>query len=132
MAPEARRVRVRAAFVACCCVAFACARGASDVTAAWTIEPTPPVTGAATLVRVALTHQDGRRGSGAKLRVEAHMTHPGMAPVIGEAVERTSGIYETRLHLPMAGPWVLVVSGTLPGGRRIVQQTEVTVVQPPG
>ena len=107
-------------------------RGAGDVTVTWTIDPTPPVTGTGTLVRFALKHDDGTPGSGAKLHIDAHMTHPGMAPVIGEAIERSSGIYETRLHLSMPGTWVLVVSGELADGRRIVKQTEVTAVQPPG
>jgi len=132
MASEARRIRVSAGLVACCCFAFACGRGAGDLTVTWTIEPTPPVTGAATLVRVALMHADGKPGGGAKLRVEAHMTHPGMAPLVVEPIERSRGIYETRLHLSMAGTWVLVASGELADGRRIVKQTEVTAVQPPG
>ena len=129
MASEARRVRLRAGLAACC-FAVCCARGA-DVTVTWTIEPTPPVTGAATLVRFDVKHDDGTPASGAQLRVEAHMTHPGMAPLFGEVTERGKGAYETRLNLSMAGPWVLVVSGQLANGRRVVKQTEVTAVQPP-
>jgi hypothetical protein len=129
MAPEARRAGLIAVFAACC-FAFACAKGTSDVTATWTLEPTQPTTDAATVIRVALAHGDGSPVNGARLRLEAHMNHPGMAPVVGELTERGSGIYESRVTLTMAGPWMLAVSGELPGGRRILKQTEVTAVQP--
>jgi hypothetical protein len=130
MASEARRVRLIAGLAACCCFAFACAKGTSDVTATWTLEPPQPSTDAATVVRVALARQDGSPVTGATLRLEAHMSHPGMAPVVGELTERGGGIYESRVTLTMAGPWVVVVSGDLPGGGRILKQTEVTAVQP--
>lgn len=134
VAPEARRVRVRvgAGLAACCCLAFGCARAGSGVAVTWAIEPTPPSTAAAALVRVTVKHDDGTPASGAKLRVEAHMTHPGMTPVVGDAIERAGGVYETRLHLSMAGTWVLVVSGELADGRRLVKQTELAAVQPSG
>jgi hypothetical protein len=58
------------------------------------------------------------------------MAHPGMAPVVGELIETEVGVYETRVKLTMAGPWVIVVAGELPDGRRIVKQTQVTAAQP--
>ena len=60
------------------------------------------------------------------------MTHPGMEPLVAELIERATGTYEAHLKLPMAGRWILVVSGTLADGRRIVKQAEVTAVQPSG
>jgi hypothetical protein len=66
---------------------------------------------------------------GASLRLEAHMSHPGMAPVVADLIER-DGIYESRVQLTMAGPWVIVASGELADGRRIVKQTKVTAVEP--
>lgn len=132
VASAASRVRVRATLAACCCFAFACTRGASDVSVSWTIDPSPASAGAATLVRFDVKREDGKPVGGAKLRVEAHMTHPGMQPLVAELIERATGTYEARLNLPMAGRWILVVSGTLADGRRIEKQAEVTAVQPSG
>ena len=132
VASEARGVRLTAVLTACCCWTFGCARGPADVSVKWAIEPTPVSTRAVTLVRVELKQKDGTPIVGADLRVEAHMSHPGMDPVVADAIERGSGIYETRLSLSMPGQWVLVIAGTLADGRRIVEQTEVTAVQPSG
>lgn len=132
MAPKARRVRLTAALVACCCFAFGCTSGASDVSVTWTIEPSPAVTESETLIRFALDHADGRPAAGARLRVEAHMSHPGMAPATADVVERANGFYETRLHLSMAGDWVVVISGQLASGRRVTTSTHVTAVKGPG
>jgi hypothetical protein len=132
VAPEGGRVRLKASLAACCCFAMACAGAAGDVTATWTVEPTPPSVEVAALVRCALEQRDGTPVIGARLRLDAHMTHPGMAPIVGDLIERSPGIYESRLKFSMAGSWVLVVSGELVDGRRIVKQTEVTAVQPSG
>lgn len=131
MAPEARRARL-AAFVVCCCFAFGCTRGAGDVRVTWTIEPSPALTDSDTLVRFALEHNDGTPAVGARLRAEAHMSHPGMEPVMADVIERANGFYETRLRLSMAGDWIVVVSGQLTGGRRITTQTDVTAVKRSG
>jgi YtkA-like protein len=126
------RVRVRAGLAACCLLAFACAREAANVTATWTIEPAPASTATATSVRVVLKHADGKPASGAQLRIEAHMAHPGMEPLVTDAIERENGTYESRLNFSMPGRWVLVVTGTLADGRRLVHQTEITVAERSG
>ncbi len=41
------------------------------------------------------------------MRVEAFMTHPGMAPVLETAAATRDGVYSVRLRFTMAGEWVL-------------------------
>jgi YtkA-like len=132
MAPGALARRVIAGLLACCGLAIGCSRAATDVTATWKIEPTPPVAGTTTIVRVVLRRPDGSPVSGAKLRLEAHMSHPGMAPVTADVVEQGNGTYETRLQLSMAGDWAIVVTGELADGRRITRETQVPSVLPAG
>ena len=135
LAPEAFAGRVTAVFVAgccfaACCLTMGCSRPASDVKVTLKIEPTPPVAGAATIVHVTLQQENGNLVSGAKVHLEAHMTHPGMAPVASEAIERQNGAYEARLHLSMAGDWVFVVTGELPDGSRVRRDIQVPDVRP--
>ena len=137
MAPEALAGGVTAGFIASCCFAACClttgcSRAASDVKVTVKIEPTSPVAGVATNVYVALQHENGDTVSGAKVHLEAHMTHPGMAPVTSEAIERRDGAYEARLHLSMAGEWIFVVTGELPDGRRVKREIKVPDVRPAG
>ena len=66
---------------------------------------------------------DDAPASGAKLRLEAHMSHPGMTPVVADAVDRGRGAYEAQLQFTMVGDWVIVASGTLADGRRITKET---------
>ena len=130
MAPEASGRRVAAALLACCCLAAGCSGGDARITAAWNIEPTPPVAGTITAVRVTLTRGDGTPAVNARLRLEGHMSHPGMAPVTAEMLERGNGVYDGRLQLSMPGDWVFVVSGELAGGTRISKDVTVPSVRP--
>jgi hypothetical protein len=131
--PEAVGRRLIAALCVCGCLAIGCSRrGAGDVAVSWKVEPTPPVAGAATVVRVTLRHPDGTAAGGAKLTLQAHMTHPGMAPVTADVIDRSGGAYEARLELTMAGDWVLIVTGELADGRRITRELQVAGVRPAG
>jgi YtkA-like len=122
----------------CTTVAF-CAAGCSGgdggsvdtdrIQARWELEPAPPVVGAITVARVSLVGQDARGIPGATLRLEGHMSHAGMAPVVTDALDKGDGVYEASLRFTMAGDWVLVVTGALPGGARITKQIDVVGVR---
>jgi hypothetical protein len=130
VAPEALARRLRAGLLASCCLAATCGSLASDVTVAWTIDPMPPAAATTTIVRFTLADAQGVRIGGARLRLDAHMTHPGMAPVTSDVIETSGGTYESRVRLSMAGDWVFVVSGNLPNGRRITKEIRVPAVRP--
>lgn len=111
-------------------LAGACSReapAADDVQIAWQVSPTS--VGPATL-RFSLVDERRRAVAGARLRVEGHMTHPGMAPVTADVRETDPGVYEAGLKFTMAGDWVLVLDGTLSDGRRLRRQLAVSGVQP--
>lgn len=74
-----------------------------------------------------LADENGLPLTGADLQVEAHMTHPGMAPVVRPAAEIEPGVYEAEFVVTMAGPWILVASGTLDDGRRVMETHELPV-----
>ena len=130
MASEALAGRLRIWLLGACCLLFAgCSANATRVTVAWTIDPAPPVAGADTVVHMRLSRAE-QPLRGARLRLDAHMTHPGMRPIEADVAEEENGSYRSRLRLSMAGDWLLVVTGTLPDGRRIVDETRVAGVLP--
>ena len=89
----------------------------------------PPAAAATTIVRFTLANSQGTRVGGARLRLDAHMTHPGMAPVTSDIIEISTGTYQSSLRLSMAGDWVFVVSGELPDGHRITKEIQIPAVR---
>ena len=67
---------------------------------------------------------------GARITVEADMTHPGMSPVFGEAKEVAPGQYQSQVRLGMAGDWVILLHATLPDGKKLERQFDVRDVRP--
>jgi hypothetical protein len=114
------------------CAVVSCGRVESPVAVGWSLEPAPPASGRETVARVTLTDAAGKPVPGARLRIEGHMSHPGMAPITTGLTEIADGRYEGRVRFSMAGDWVLVVTGELPDGTRLNRQIEVTGVQPAG
>ena len=66
---------------------------------------------------------------GARIELEGDMTHPGMAPVFGKAIEGAAGDYSGRLDLPMGGDWVILMHVTLADGRKVERQIDVKGVR---
>ena len=96
----------------------------------WSLVPAQSVVGPAVL------HLQIQRPSGpiagATLKLEAHMSHAGMAPVLADAIERAPGIYEVPFTFPMQGDWVLLVTGVMPDGSRLERRIDVANVRPTG
>jgi len=97
----------------------------------WSLRPQPPVVGPAILT-VTLRDPSGASVKSARVRLEAHMSHAGMAPVFAESVERAPGIYDLSFSLAMRGDWVLLVSATLADGARVERRIDVVNVRPSG
>lgn len=132
VASRARARRLSAVLLACSlCVACDRQAGTGDrVSLSWDLEPVPPVAGAAGLARLTLRDAQQQPVTGARLQLEGHMSHPGMAPVVSAVTERGNGTYEAPIAFTMAGDWILVVTGDLPGIGRITRQIEVVGVRP--
>jgi hypothetical protein len=107
------------------------ARTDAPVDLTWSLRPATAVVGPATLT-LSLRASSGGPIAGAKVGLEAHMTHPGMAPVMAAAVERTPGVYEVDFAFTMQGDWVLLVSVSLPDGARVERRIDVANVRPSG
>ncbi len=119
--------------VLACSLLLACNRQAEpggDIAVAWVIEPAPPAANAPGLVRVTLRDAQQQLVRGGRLQLEGQMSHPGMAPVLAPLTEQADGTYQAPFQFTMAGDWVLVVTGELPGVGRISRQIEVAGVRP--
>jgi YtkA-like protein len=117
----------------CAVWAVACRSDPStQITAEWTIEPSPPLAGSDVTARVTLRDNANTPVGGAKLHLEAQMSHPGMSPVLSDMVERGDGVYDARLRLTMEGDWTLVVAGELRDGTRITKQLDLAGIRRAG
>ena len=101
---------------------------APEISLRWTAQPQPPTTGLLTLSLELAGPQ--RPVTGAEVRLEGTMTHPGMAPVSATASEVSPGRYAGRMDLPMAGDWVFLVDARLRDGRTLHRQIELPGVRP--
>lgn len=98
-----------------------------DVRVALVLDPVKPAVGTDSTVRVTLDDEDGPL-RGARVQVEAHMSHPGMAPLVVDASEIVAGTYTARIPFSMGGEWTLVATGALADGRRITSPVARTDV----
>jgi len=104
-----------------------CASSSIPVTAPnmeLSVLPDPPRVGPATATFV-LSDDSASPLTGASLHLEATMTHPGMMPVLADAVETEPGRYEAPFEFTMAGDWVVIVTMELPDGLTAEGQFEI-------
>jgi hypothetical protein len=133
VAPRAQH-RVLTAVLVFCSLSCLAGCGRTDpadaIRVSWTLDPSPPVVGTPIVARLTLRDSAQQPVSGARLRLEGLMSHPGMAPVTAVVVERGNGEYEAPLQFTMAGDWILLVRGDLPGGVHLEKQIEIAGVRP--
>jgi hypothetical protein len=131
-----RRLGLEVLLAAACLSHAGCGGGTradrtdSRVVLTWTLRPAAATVGPATLT-LSLRAPSGAPITAAAVRIEGHMTHAGMAPVIADAVERAPGVYESTFAFTMQGDWVLLVSIALPDGTRVERRIDVANVRPP-
>jgi hypothetical protein len=123
--------RVIAMLAAGLAIASCSGRATSATSLSVTLTPSSPAVGPATLT-VTLRNSAGSMVTGAKVRLEGHMSHPGMTPVFADATERTPGVYVVPFTFTMPGDWVLIVSAALSDGGRVEQRVDVANVTPSG
>jgi hypothetical protein len=93
------------------------------------ISPQPPRVGPVTL-NLKLADATGKPLTGARIPIEAEMSHPGMSPLFADAKETEPGRYQAHLEFQMAGDWVILLHIALPDGRKLERQIDVKGVRP--
>ena len=99
---------------------------APDVNMALTVQPQAPSVGPATLV-ITLATTGGDPINGALLEIRGDMSHAGMEPVIANSTSSQAGVYEAPFEWTMAGDWFVTVKATLPDGRVVTREFDLTV-----
>lgn len=67
--------------------------------------------------------------TGARISLEANMTHPGMSPAFGEVKETSPGTYSGTVELNMRGDWVVTAHVVTPDGRKLDEDIKVQNLQ---
>jgi hypothetical protein len=92
------------------------------------ISPQPPRVGRVT-VNLKLFDAAGKPLKGARIAIEAEMSHAGMSPQFANVNEAEPGRYQAHLEFPMAGDWVVLLHVTLPDGTKLERQIDVRGVR---
>jgi hypothetical protein len=93
------------------------------------VDPQPPRVGPAAIT-LRIWNDSGQPVQRASVRLEGNMTHAGMAPSFGDAVEVDPGRYRAPLEFSMGGDWIVLVHITLPNGEKMERQFDVKGVRP--
>ena len=101
-----------------------------NLTVSYEVSPLPARVGHDVTVTIKMKDGSEKPIDGAHIKLEANMSHAGMAPITAEASETGPGRYETRMKLTMAGDWQVLVLLTLPDDREVDQQFEIKGVAP--
>jgi hypothetical protein len=99
----------------------------SAIAIEYEISPQPVRVGPV-VVTVKLRDAAGEPVPGARVHLEADMSHPGMAPVSGEVREAAPGQYQGSLEFAMPGDWAVLIHVTLRDGRKLERQVSVAGV----
>ena len=81
-----------------------------------------------TTINLRVTNVSGAPVRDARIKLDANMSHAGMAPVFADATEVEKGNYRATLELSMAGDWIVVAHVILADGRKLDQQFEINGV----
>lgn len=90
-----------------------------DLDVSWQLKPEAPAVGQTALADVTIRLPDGSPVAGARLDLEGHMAHPGMAPLVIPLSDAGAGHYRANITLTMSGDWVMFVNGRLEDGRQL-------------
>jgi YtkA-like protein len=89
--------------------------------------PPQPTVGPATL-SVSLSGATAATLGNAKVGVVAHVTHPGMTPIVATVTQHGPDVYDAAVDFTMAGDWMLIAAVQLPDGRRLESRVPVKVL----
>lgn len=101
---------------------------AGDVKVELAFAPHPPKVGPAEAA-VTLADPGGQPVRGAAVKLEGNMNHAGMEPVFADAKEGEPGRYKADLVFTMGGDWFVLVTATLPDGRKLNRKVDVPGVK---
>jgi YtkA-like len=125
---RARRSGILAGFACAAILASAGCRKPVEPQAAvaieYSISPQPVRVGPVVL-SVKLRDAAGKPVAEAHVSLEGDMSHPGMAPVFGEAREGAPGQYQSSLEFAMPGDWVVLIHVTLRDGQKLEHEVSV-------
>lgn len=114
-------------------IAAGCGRSQSAVTetkddyrVTFATQPAPPDRGDG-MVIVTVNDKQGQPVDGARVSVEANMSHAGMMPVLVDSASSQGGAYHMPIKWTMGGSWYVDVKVTLPSGEVVRRRFPVDV-----
>lgn len=100
----------------------------ADIQADLALDPSPPVVGDVDVL-LKLADPTGAPIQGADVQLEGNMNHAGMKPSLADLEEVEPGHYSGTLDFTMGGDWFILVTATLPDGRKAEHKIDVPGVK---